>query len=124
MHLRDAGDVSSGPREACNEPAFNRIIAHDHYDWDGCGRVLDVVGQIAAKRKDYVWIELYQFIGEIRSPLVVSGRFAVRDGDRLAIDVAESFKSAKEWIDSRPILRRKEQHSYPPHACWLLRARR
>ena len=58
----------------------------------------------------------------IRSPLGVSGRFAVRDGHRLAIDVAESFKSAKEWIDSRPILRRKEQHSDPPHACWLLRA--
>jgi hypothetical protein len=120
MHLRDAGDVSSGPREACNEAAFNRIIAHDHYDWDGCGRVLDGGGQIAAKRKDYVWIEPYQFIGKVRSPLVFSGHIAVRDGDCLAINVAESLKSAKAWIDSRPIFRRKEKHSDPPRACWLL----
>jgi hypothetical protein len=112
------------PREARHQPAFDRIVAYSHDDRDGRGRFLDGWRQVAAKRKDYVRIEPHQFIGHIRNPLRVSGRFAVRDGDRLAIDVAESFKSAKEWIDSRPILRRKEQHSDPPHACWLLRARR
>ena len=38
---REAGEVSSRPREARNQAAFDRIIAHDHDDRNSRGRLLD-----------------------------------------------------------------------------------
>ena len=49
--------------EACHEPAFDRIVAHDNDDRNSRGRFLDDWGYVAAKTKDHVWIEADQFIG-------------------------------------------------------------
>ena len=111
----EAGDVSSRPREARNEPAFDRIIAHDHDNRDSRGRFLDDRGEVAAERKDHVRVEAHQFIGQLGNPLVGSRRVAVLDDDGFSIDVAERFQPLKKRADALLLAPRKKQYADPPH---------
>jgi hypothetical protein len=111
----EAGDVSSRPREARNEAAFDGIIAHDHDNRNPRGRFLDRRGEVAAERKDHVRVEAHQFIGQLGNPLVLSRRVAVLDGDGFSIDVAERFQPLKERADALLLAPRKKQYADPPH---------
>src|SRR5262249_30892496 len=116
-----AGDISTGPGEAGDEPRAHRIADRQHDDWNRCRRLLGCEGRGSTVGHNDIDRKAHQFVRGCGEPIGFALRRTILKGDGLTFDIAELAQPLPEVVPYGCVIDDADPWNL---GCALLRARR